>query len=666
MSALILLALLLAGAAGLACLLRCRIEQALPLFVFGLITAAYLCALLGLLPVAPWLLWCAAGCGGVVTLWHLVKRRCALLGDILPGAAAFVLAGLLLWWLCRGCDLVDWDDFSHWGKSLKIMFYSGELYTAPESTDGFKSYPPATVLLQYTLMRAVGSAFREDMALYANALLTGAVACWPLQFVLRQKPQRTRLLSGVAAQLPRWLAAVVAVPVLVLLPVAIYPRYYYILGVDGLLGVLCALILAAGLRPGADLACRLTAALGCGVLTLVKSSGAGLAALAGVVLLAACLWERRDTLKNGPAAAAKTLVLAAAPLLVTLAAKLSWSAHLQAVQAVDRWQSSDPVLPALWNLLRGAGPAWRYQVLAGFGQSVLGDANYGGLLRFSYVGWLAVVFLLLGLALWVAPAQCRSRIALWGGSAVGIALVFTLSLLYTYLFLFDQGEALALASISRYLSTCLQMLLLTAALCLFAAATLRDTALSADQTQKRGSAFYPLAAVAALCVCLPFVVDVGDTVGLLVNAPTYSAQTGHDRYLARRAAQRVNALGEQSPRLYLITANDAGITQLQVEYELLPTVLPPHQTILMNDPPEDEPWVKQCTWQQWQQLLAEDGYEYVYIYCPEDQFVREFLPIFEDESQVVVDRMFRVITDENGTLLLRNMPEITATQPLEQ
>ena len=88
------------------------------------------------------------------------------------------------------------------------------------------------------------------------------------------------------------------------------------------------------------------------------------------------------------------------------------------------------------------------------------------------------------------------------------------------------------------------------------------------------------------------------------------------------------------------------------EYELMPQRLPVQNSILMVQAPEDQPWVKECTPEEWSRELAA-GYDYVYIFCPEDQFVREYIGLFEDESQVVVDRMFQVIPQEDGTARLR-------------
>ena len=85
----------------------------------------------------------------------------------------------------------------------------------------------------------------------------------------------------------------------------------------------------------------------------------------------------------------------------------------------------------------------------------------------------------------------------------------------------------------------------------------------------------------------------------------------------------------------------------------MPVTLPPQATILMADA-TGVLWARQITPEAWSRELAED-YDYVYIYCPEDQFVRDFLEVFEtgSQSEVVADRMFEVVPQPDGTARLR-------------
>ncbi len=183
MSAVFLILLLLPAGAGVCAVARCQLAEGLAVAMLGLVAAGYLLALAGLLPLLGLLPW-AAALAGVI----LVERRRgdnpAFCRGLWQGAAAFVLLALFYWWLCRGHSLADWDDFSHWGRAAKWMFTTDTLYTVPGCDDGYKSYPPATALWQVMLLQAgrwVWRGFREDILLYANALLTAALLLVPLR-----------------------------------------------------------------------------------------------------------------------------------------------------------------------------------------------------------------------------------------------------------------------------------------------------------------------------------------------------------------------------------------------------------------------------------------------------------------------------------------------------
>ncbi len=630
MSVFLVLLLLLPSVIGLCLLLRCGPEEGLLLTLFVLIAAVYFLGIFGLLPVAAPLFWMGnlAVIAAVVTALVKKREQRSHFVSILPTLLLLGGLGLLLWWVCRGCAFTDWDDFSHWGKSIKFMFYSDKLYTVPSSPDGFKSYPPATAVLEYLFLKAGRFSFREDIVLYVNALLAGGTLLLPLR-ALRGKKQPAE-------------AGVLMAALLVVI-FSVFPSFFFRAGVDGLLGLITGSVLMSEFLPQRTRATGWLTSLGCFALALLKTSGTGLALVAALVIFAHRLAGTGEIKKPLRA----LLPRAVCPLLMVATAKISWSLHLSLVGAAERWQSSENMATGLFQLMTGTAPGYRSTVLQRFKSAVFSEKSYGWLLRFPFWGWLLFFAVLAVLAFLVCPRQgdalqekLTKRSVLWlTGAVLGTALVFTVSLLCSYLFIFSESEALQLASVYRYLDTITLMLLYCGTSLVFAA-------VSEIKFTKRWGL---LAVSAGLCLLL---CDPRAAVTEVIGAPIHAAQTNHDRYLARHAAERINALGETDPRLYLITANDAGISQMQTEYELLPQQLPAHSSILMERQPKNEPWVRACSPEEWSKELAA-GYDYVYIFCPEDQFVREYLELFEDESQVVVDRMFRVILQEDGTARLR-------------
>ena len=618
MNALLILILLCAGAAGLSLALKCRAEQGLVLLTLGLVCGGYVLALAGLLRLTGFLLWGAGALGGAFVLYTLLRGRTKELRALAGGLILFAAAALVLWWLCRGCALSDWDDFSHWGSSLKITVTTDLLYTAPDSPDAFKSYPPAAVLWEQLLLRAAGTGYREDLALFFHGLLTLIPLLWPLSAIPVHRFGNQALTFGALCALV-W---------------AIYPRGLYMLGVDVLLGVFTALLLWAEFLPQRSRGTSAVQVMGCFVLTLLKSSGFGLALMVCIAVLLHRLSLRRASLR-----------LPIGMTCAALAAKFSWGWHLAAMEVHERWQADTGLLAGLSQMLSGTAPDYRKALPGSFWESIFSAENYGTRFRFSFAVWFAVLAVLGVAAVLLTQRKGRKTAAAGFVAAGGIGAVYVLSLLVTYLFYFSEGEASSLASVSRYLATCAVFMGLFG---------LGAAAVAAARQKTLVRLLPALLLAAALCL----VSHPGYLAADLLEAPIHAAQTNHDAYLARRAAQRIRSLGEDDPRLYLITANDAGIAQLRIRYELLPLCIPESASILMTDAENPDPWVKLCSWQDWRQELL-NGYDYVYIYCPEDQFVREFWPVFIDESQAVVDRMFRVV-DTGGDAILETMPEITA------
>lgn len=620
MSAVFLIALLLPAGAGVCALARCKLAEGLAAAMLGLIAAGYLPALAGLLPLLGLLPW-AAALAGVILAERRRSADPAFFAGLWRGAAAFALLALFYWWLCRGRSLADWDDFSHWGRAAKWIFTTDTLYTLPGCDDGYKSYPPAAAIWQVMLLRAglwMWRDFREDILLFANALLTAALLLVPLR----------------AAPAGRGKPAAVGLALLGVTPLLVYPTYFARASVDGFIGLFCAVLLLSAFLPGRSAVTPWLEALGCLCLTLVKDAGAGLAALAALAMLLARLWHGRRRAAVLPALG---------PLCCVGLAKGSWALHLAAVGAAERWQGENP-LRNIWSLLIHNIPDWRRMTIAAFGEAMVAAPNYGAARSLPFLAWPAGFCLLVALAAALLPRAMRQRAAGLAGAGLGVTAVFTGSLFYTYLFLFEPAEAVQLASLYRYLDSVVMLL-----------AVLAGGALGWAGVCAPRRRWLALAGWAAgFCLLFP----LGASVDKIRYAPQEAAASGEDRVLSRHAADRIRALGEDAPRLWLITANDGGAAELRIRYDLLPIQLPAQAVILMADVPEGLLWAREISPEEWSRELAED-YDYVYIYCPEDQFVADYLDVFEpaSQSEVVNDRMFEVVRQGDGTAKLRCIDE---------
>lgn len=616
MSVILIWCMILPLAAGLSAWFSCRAEESLLLAVLTMITVGYAAALTGVLWLAGPAVWILNAAGGAWTIRAFCASRNASPRLLWQGGILFLIFAALYWWLCRGCAFTDWDDFSHWGKAVKWMFTTDSMYTVPASTDGFKSYPPATAVWQYMILKAGGFSFREDVVLYANALLTAVLLLLPFRtLAARRHPFRV---AGMAA-------------FMAILPGMVYPSWFQRASVDGLLGLFAVILVLSAFLPGRSRATPWLEALGCFVLALVKTSGTGLAAMTALVMLGTRFFagQRKS---------------AALPMAAVLGAKLSWSVHLTRLGAAERWQWPGGLTGGIFSLLIGRADEYRYAVLKNFAGTIFLQGNYG---PGQTVPFIVLPAVLGAAAVLSALSNAKPRRqSIWreilppAAAVLTMTGVFVLSLLYSYLYLFSASEAMYLASVYRYLDTCTMMLMTSAIVLPFAFAG-----------EGRGHAVWLPVALAVVYLFPP-----GTILQKIMQAPLLAAQSQNDRILSRHAAERIQALGESSPRLQLITANDTGAAALRIDYELIPERLPEQLTILKAENPAGEPWVYTVSAEEWSRELARK-FDYVYIYCPEDQFVADYLSVFEDESQVVVDRMFRVIVQPDGTARLRCLDE---------
>jgi hypothetical protein len=584
-------------------------------FSFGLVcTVAALIALgcftsfFGLLSAGVWLARIAlVGAAGYCGYSIFVTKRLSL-HSLSFSLLAFLGFSAVLWWICRGRLFNDWDEFSHWGLSLKFMFHENTLYSVASSPTTFKSYPPAYTMGQFMIAKTAFLPFREDVLMFAGALISAAFMLYPLRwFSLKKSP----------------LGALGTAVLLFFVPCVMFDHAYYRVSVDMLLGVLiaffiCVLVYEEDKKIRLPLLCAAVF-----LLTLTKDSGLGLSLLCCIFLAVYTVFAEHSRLR----------AVDYLPLGISLGAEGIWTTYLDFVGAAERWN---------FSFSAGTPNDYRKTVLEKFFTQYFTSPDYGSVLRFSVAGWL-LVLAVAGIVLFFFLHKSRRKKMLFAFGFAGVAfLAFSAFMLISYLYLFAEIEAVELASFYRYL--CTPVFVVVYVVVFISCKSISEVKHPAAQML-----VLPLAVLFFFSSSLiPLYLQK------IAQAPVVAAQTQHDRYLSQRTARYISALGEASPRLYLITANDAGKMQNMIQYDLYPIRLPEQSTIIACAPKEDEPWVKQYSAQEWENVLAA-GYDYVYIYCPEMQFVSDYSALFEDKTQVVVDRMFKVVPTADGGITLRRI-----------
>lgn len=609
-----------------------RFEEVLPVCWSLLVAAAYFLGLAGVLSFSYWLmagLWLLSVAYLLVQLYQHGKNRQlkALFQSISgPGLWLFLGGMVFLWWVCRGRQYINWDEYSHWGRAIKAMVQQDVLPALAAGKDGYREYACGPALFQYLSFQAAGLEFRPDVSIFTQDLFALSFLLFPLRW-LDKKQKAAAVISGCS---------------LFMAPFIVYYNFYMETTVDGLLGVLFAILMLCWAAGGQTYWNMLFLTLTAFLITITKSSGIAFVAMAFCVA-ALTLLARRKALGLGAKKAALFLLL---PLGGALLGKYSWSLFLKLNQVPLRWQPDDLSWQTFTDLFKGQ-PLWRKETVEYFCWNIFKDHNYGSLVHMPYAVLMLVSFVLAGLLIFGIAKKERGR---WAAPLAGVCVcgvVYTVSTLFTYLFWFDPFEARVLASLSRYLNTCLTAIFVMLA----AVAGLALCNKKLWQTLLGGvgcAAFWLLA-------CSPGPMPILKD---LANAPMASARSQNMQRPYTQAAQRIQALypGVQGELpVFVVAQHDYGLTTLRLDYALSPSWVPEQTSSIGSPYEEDDRWTKLHTPETLAEKFKNEGFEYVYLYEIDDKFLEEFAALFDDPKIVTNHMLFKIDFQADGSVRLQLM-----------
>jgi len=599
-------------------LIHKRFEEMAVVVVFILALGTYLTGLMGNLRISvfiTWFLWISAV---IYLFYHWVLKKKFLLADFTIGFWAFILLGAILWWVSRGRLFTDWDEFSHWYRSLCNMMKLNSLHAVSASNDLFKEYPPLVGVWQYLICQTGFFGLREDVALFAKNVLTLSMLVFPLRTYNTKK------------QLP-WAAVTIIV---LFLSTGAYTANYYTTGlVDALLGVMLAFVLLVWFtEPNPDKFTVMLVSIGCAVLTLSKSSGVGLAAIAVILILLDVLFSKHLQL-----AVRFRVVAAVIPVISVIIAKYSWQIYLMLIKADIHWsKSSFTVTQLIRTLMGNSSVQYRSDVLRQFQIVFFRAADFGNMVKYPPI-WIFVGSLLLVVLLIIfTPKKQRLSIEIGGIGLLLSGLVYSVSLLITYLFVFSVEEASYLASFARYMST------ICTAILFF---TLGVITMTFSNTKGRRQVLVFLGTSALL---FGFVSNFAVFFNILLYAPGNAAGTQRERLPVNIAVERLKPVEEQLDKTWFVAQGDNGQARMKVECLMAPMVFKGSTATISANESGENSQLEIISAQQWSELLERD-FAYVYIYQKDDAFEQSYKSLFADQT-IVEGQLYRVQT--NNEILL--------------
>ncbi|MGN0378734.1 MAG: hypothetical protein ACI4EU_04010 [Butyrivibrio sp.] len=613
-------------ALGFAVLFKVRVEKTIPVSVMAIVFIMYVSGFCRNLKFGFYVVLVCSFLALFYMIIIFLKNRQRVVSVLSPYLLYYVLFAIWLYLNFSKRMLNEWDEFSHWGLTVKAMFNSNMFSNEPGSTIYFVDYPPGTALFQYFAMQVKGE-FSEGFISIAQGMLI-------FSFMMP-------VLGELRINRKNILISLFSVLCLFILPIGFYTTVYSSLYVDAALAVIFGYIVFNCLKEKEyNFFYYFNLALACGTLCITKTSGIGLMVLAGIVVFIdnfitgrykkLCFKEKIIR-----------LVLDIVPFIIGAIYNAAWKIRLNALGYEAHFDTKRITFKGIIDVFSGNGEAYQQTTLSNFKQTFFGfnitTIRIGSF--FSYI----LIFIVLVLAIYLIKAENKKRFIALGTSTIVVYLIYSFYMLLLYLFTFSSGEAERLASFDRYEYTMI-LGIIEALVCFLLYCLIHS--------EKKAVLF------ACLLVCIMFIVPNDIVLHL------YDKQEIEREHNLRKQYETIgNSVREQlddKDKVYIISQNSDGYNFFVLRYTLSPI----HTQIRDNDEKwEDVSWNigqpnnkgahrRIITSDEWINYLISEEFDYVLLFNVDNQFIEEFGDLFEQE---IDSGQLYLVDEEKRKLVHMNM-----------
>ena len=566
-----------------------------------------------------------------------------------PGFLCWTIMFVIVFVVYFNKILAGWDEFSHWGLVVKNMFVFDKFGNYSESTTSFRDYPPGTALWQYFTAKVFSRQLGENHIYHAmgwliislqasflkvfsaDAVNSSLSVCSPLQNGIIKR-WGNRLIHCVSDKKVR--EAFFAMLIIMFVPL-LFTQYIFIyfnsIYVDIILGILFAYILASGFTEKKfDAFFYINLFLSVSVICLTKAIGVFLAAAALLIILGFQLTEWKK--EKSPRSKLQVILLTLSGILGLIVGKASWSIYLTHTDTPKAWNTKPLTIASILSLAKGKGQPYQYVTIKNFFKAVF-EFPIG--IFGTVVGWLTVLIIsLIYLRRKLKDRQAAKKITFYVSGCFVFTLIYVIGLLALYLFTFTEYDAINTAAYNRYLSTALVGTFVFLTVCILA--HFFNTVL---QLKK------PIA-----LLCLIFFVF-----GLSRQYMRYKKEEVVRIGFSNTWTSTAESLDfdYQKDKIYFICQNSNGQEYWFFRYAITPvntnsgsagsaspwSIGTPYNS--------EDVWTKNITCEEWQSILVQEKYNYVYLYNVDEQFKSEFGNAFENPEEISSKHIYRVQTEND-------------------
>lgn len=514
-----------------------------------------------------------------------------------PSTVAFVSLALISLYKSKDWALSQWDEFTHWGHVVRIMYEYGALGPSTPTDYTAEEYPPAISLFQYFVMD-FSSGWREGLLFWGTHLIVISI----LVSVLAKTSYK--YLSEIALKLFVALAAS-----------SVFLNYVDNIYADPVLalafGFLILVAIQASYQDG-----RWTGLLAftAGFITLTKPAGIYFA-------LAAILINIVATLFNAKLFSGRKIFLPFIPPLVALiTVGLTWSIWRYYANSFET--SIDDVAVNNMNI--------RDEVIANYTSAFFNTSiNPSYSISLPALHWTVICAILFVIWAMLNGRQNHKR-----NIAIGVTIFVTtagyfLAILISYLTEFGPGEASKLASYARYMGTWYQgvffaILILT--LSEFSLAKYFDSNTNSQEKNNPVTVRRQVSLYLVAFLSLVLFSSIINPINLLRTDQNKGSLT-REPFVPMVKAIKAAKIPE-GERVYIITQHTAGFEYFVLRYELIGAQFGEVPFSIGSANGEGDIWTEPTMdAEKWAKTLRD--YDFVVLYITTESFNQEFSSLFK-------------------------------------
>ena len=621
----------------LACWCERKIEDTIGVAYILIATILYV---IGLFVKIKFGIWVVLILGFVLFLYsfiYIVKNEKSIFDFFTPGLVVYCIITLGLIIICRDFVRMEWDEYSHWGLAVKDMFYYDALSMHEGSSVLAKRYPPFSTIIEYYFM------YNNEMFSEGIMYVAYLSFVWSMLVIafknIKWHEIREIFLTGI---------------IILLLPLFFFD-FYYSLYVDLLLGIVFSYILISYYSDENSIFNNIRIMVSLCALVLVKDMGLVLACIFVIIAIIDCLSEKKLWYADR-----RKLFGIFGYSLITIFGFLSWQLYLFKNQ-IDQSSETSTVVSVsgintsnIIELFSMQSSPYKYEVLKSYFKTIIYGSTYEiGNIEISYMGIILFLIVATYFINQTDKENKKNKASFIYGAFVG-AILYSMFLLMTYLFIFPEYDATVLHSHKRYLGSYIGGIVV-AFVCI-----------NVIQSKKQKNYLFE-----KIKVIIVFV--------LIFSAPAKQINPQMiTPFIKKEMLQEyeeqeklLRSFADKKEKIYYIYNNsshallethiyrnycsplrmDGGnmygsLESIENEYRILEEKNEPHMLeIYKNVIP-----VK-----QWEQILQD--YDYVYLHKPGYTFTDSYGSVFEDVC-TVGDRTYYKVIDKGERIMLRYIGEV--------